>query len=142
MTVYIVDIEAVETRYTAQWKTHLPVQLQQALLCDTAVLDEVEEISGGDTPQATTPGAFLNFGGTNVYKSNQLMQIATMFCNGVVKDGDYFLYTDAWNPTVIQLKYMAELLGVKIRIGGMWHCLLYTSPSPRDRIASRMPSSA
>ena len=23
-----------------------------------------------------------------------------------------------------------------------WICLLYTSPSPRDRIASRMPSSA
>ena len=129
MTVYIVDIEAVETRYTAQWKTHLPVQLQQALVCDTAVLDEVEEISGGDTPQATTPGAFLNFGGTNVYKSNQLMQIATMFCNGVVKDGDYFLYTDAWNPTVIQLKYMAELLGVKIRIGGMWHAGSY---DPQD----------
>ena len=23
-----------------------------------------------------------------------------------------------------------------------WHCLLYTSPSPRDRTRSRMPSSA
>ena len=25
---------------------------------------------------------------------------------------------------------------------GFWHCLLYTSPSPRDRTRSRMPSSA
>ena len=24
----------------------------------------------------------------------------------------------------------------------VWHCLLYTSPSPRDRQKSRMPSSA
>ena len=24
----------------------------------------------------------------------------------------------------------------------LWHCLLYTSPSPRDRQKSRMPSSA
>ena len=24
----------------------------------------------------------------------------------------------------------------------VWHCLLYTSPSPRDRTRSRMPSSA
>ena len=32
-----------------------------------------------------------------------------------------FPYTDAWNPTVIQLKYMAELLGVKIKVGGLWH---------------------
>jgi hypothetical protein len=129
MTVYIVDIEAVDTRYTKQWKEHLPDQVQQALVSDAAVLDEVVVISGGDVPQATTPGAFLNFGGTNVYKSNQLMQIATLFCNGRVNSGDYFLYTDAWNPTVIQLKYMARLLGVDIRIGGMWHAGSY---DPQD----------
>ena len=129
MTVYIVDIEAVDTRYTKQWKEHLPEQLQRALVQDTAVLAEVEVISGGDVPQATTPGAFLNFGGTNVYKSNQLMQIAELFCKGKVHNGDYFLYTDAWNPTVIQLRYMAELLGVNIRIGGMWHAGSY---DPQD----------
>ena len=27
-------------------------------------------------------------------------------------------------------------------IGDVWSCLLYTSPSPRDRTRSRMPSSA
>ena len=27
MTIYLVDIEAVETRYTAQWKKHLPKHL-------------------------------------------------------------------------------------------------------------------
>ena len=26
--------------------------------------------------------------------------------------------------------------------GGVWTCLLYTSPSPRDGLLSRMPSSA
>ena len=123
MTVYIVDIEAVDTRYTKQWKTHLPEQLKRATNEDVVV------ISGGETPQATTPGAFLNFGGTNVYKSNQLAQIGEMFCNGEVKDGDYFLYTDAWNPTVIQLKYMASLLDVDIKIGGMWHAGSY---DPQD----------
>jgi len=119
MTVFIVDIEAVDTRYTKQWKEHLPKQLAKHVKTDIVV------ISGGDTPQATTPGAFLNFGGTNVYKSKQLEQIGEMFCKGEVKDGDYFLYTDAWNPTVIQLKYMAELLGVNIRIGGLWHAGSY-----------------
>ena len=117
--IYIVDIEAVETRYTAQWKQHLPKMFG----------DKCVNISGGDVPQTTTPGAFLNFAGTNVYKSNQLEQIAKMFANDTVKDGDYFLYTDAWNPTVIQLKYMAELLGKKIKIGGMWHAGSY---DPQD----------
>jgi hypothetical protein len=123
MTIHIVDIEAVDTRYTKQWKDYLPKQLRRATNEDVVV------ISGGDTPQATTPGAFLNFGGTNVYKSKQLEQIGEMFCNGSVKDGDYFLYTDAWNPTVIQLRYMAELLGVDISIGGLWHAGSY---DPQD----------
>ena len=124
MTIYIVDIEAVESRYTAQWKKFLPEQMKAHL--DTT---DVVVISGGEVPQATTPGAFLNFGGTNVYKSSQLMQIATMVCNGDIKTGDYFLYTDAWNPTVIQLRYMARLLGLDIRIGGMWHAGSY---DPQD----------
>ena len=122
MTVYIVDIEAVDTRYTKQWKKHLPLQLRNRT-------DDVKVISGGETPQATTPGAFLNFGGTNVYKSNQLEQIGTLFCEGKIVDGDYFLYTDAWNPTVIQLRYMAELLGIDVKIGGMWHAGSY---DPQD----------
>jgi len=117
--IYIVDIEAVDTRYTKQWKEFLPAQMQRA------TNQQVKVISGGETPQATTPGAFLNFGGTNVYKSKQLEQIGKLFCEGKIKDGDYFLYTDAWNPTVIQLKYMAELLGVNIRIGGLWHAGSY-----------------
>lgn len=122
MTVYIVDLEAVETRYTAQWKEHLPKQMRAAGL-------EVEVISGGDVPQATTPGAFLNFAGTNSYKSQQLLKISEMFADGSVKAGDYFLYTDAWNPTVIQLKYMSELLGIPVKIGGMWHAGSY---DPQD----------
>jgi hypothetical protein len=119
MTVYIVDIEAVDTRYTKEWKDYLPEQIHKATGCEVVV------VSGGDVPQTTTPGAFLNFGGTNVYKSKQLEIIGEMFCNGQIKDNDYFLYTDAWNPTVIQLKYMAELLGVKIKIGGLWHAGSY-----------------
>ena len=133
MTVYIVDLEAVETRYTSEWKEHLPKQLRRA------TNDEVVVISGGDVPQATTPGAFLNFGGTNVYKSNQLEQIAEMFCRGQVHSGDYFLYTDAWNPTVIQLRYMAELLGIDIRIGGLWHAGSYDPADFLGRLIGDKP---
>lgn len=122
MRVYVVDIEAVDTRYTKQWKEYLPKQMRQAGL-------DVVVITGGEVPQATTPGAFLNFAGTNNYKSQQMLEISRMFAMGDIKDGDYFLYTDAWNPTVIQLRYMAELLGIEIKIGGMWHAGSY---DPQD----------
>ena len=131
--IYLVDLEGLDTRYTKQWKHHVPDLLRRELT------EEVTVISGGDTPQATTPGAFLNFGGTNVYKSKQLEQIGELFCAGKVKDGDYFLYTDAWNPTVIQLKYMAELLGVNIKIGGMWHAGSYDPEDFLGRLIGDKP---
>jgi len=132
MNIWLVDLEAVETRYTKQWKTEFPKILKSKG-------HSVTVVNGGDTPQATTPGAFLNFGGTNVYKSKQLEIIAEAFCNGEVKDNDYFLYTDAWNPTVIQLKYMAELLGVKIKIGGMWHAGSYDPADFLGRLIGDTP---
>ena len=123
MTIFIVDIEAVDTRYTKQWKEYLPKQLQRS------TNEEVIVISGGEVPQATTPGAFLNFAGTNNYKSQQMLEISRMFANGEITNGDYFVYTDAWNPTVVQLRYMAELLGINIPIGGLWHAGSY---DPQD----------
>ena len=133
MKIFLVELEPVETRYTAQWQTHLPAQLKDAGF-------DVEVITGpSDAPQDTTPGAFLNFSGTNYWKSEQLKSISKLFADGAVKDGDYFLYTDAWNPTVIQLKYMAELLGVKIKIGGMWHAGSYDPADFLGRLIGNAP---
>jgi hypothetical protein len=68
-----------------------------------------------------------------------MQQIGKLFCDGKVKDGDYFLYTDAWNPTVLQLKYMAELLKVKIKIGGMWHAGSYDPQDFLGRLIGNKP---
>ena len=133
MTIYIVDLEAVDTRYTKQWKQYLATQLKEA----TGITPVV--ISGGEVVQTTTPGAFLNFGGTNIYKSKQLEIIGNLFCEGKINDGDYFLYTDAWNPTVLQLRYMAELLGVRIRIGGLWHAGSYDPHDFLGRLIGNAP---
>lgn len=133
MKVFLVELEPVETRYTAQWKQYLPEQMRATGL-------NVEVIEGpSDAPQDTTPGAFLNFSGTNYWKSEQLKTIAQLFADGKVQDGDYFLYTDAWNPTVLQLKYMSELLGVKVRIGGMWHAGSYDPADFLGRLIGDAP---
>ena len=41
-----------------------------------------------------------------------------------------------------QLKMSEIAERSEISIGSLYHCLLYTSPSPRDLSTSRMPSSA
>jgi|688.fasta_scaffold66754_4 hypothetical protein len=123
MTVYIIDLEAVETRYTSQWKTTLPNAIRK-------VNKNVEVISGPeDIPSATTPGAFLNFGGTNIYKSRQTEEISRLFTSGKVKAYDHFLFTDAWHPGIINLKYMSELLSIPIKIHALWHAGSY---DPQD----------
>ena len=42
----------------------------------------------------------------------------------------------------VQTQRLRELLAAVSEGNSFWHCLLYTSPSPRDLSTSRMPSSA
>jgi len=123
MTVFLIDLEAVETRSTGQWKSHVPNLLRKAG-------HNVQVISGPeDIPNATTPGAFLNFGGTNIYKSSQVEQMGRLFCSGAVNPGDHFVFTDAWHPGIINLKYMSELLQIPVTTHGLWHAGSY---DPQD----------
>lgn len=115
MTVHVVDLESIETRYTCEWKTHIPELLNNHGL-------HVNVISGPAVlPKNPESGTFLNFAATNIYKAKQIELMSKMFVDNKVKDGDYFLFTDAWHPGIINLKYMASLLCYDIKIGGLFH---------------------
>jgi hypothetical protein len=131
--VFLVDLESVETRYTGQWKTHVPNLLRKAG-------HSVHTIAGStNIPNATTPGAFLNFGGTNIYKANQVEQMGRLFCSGSVHPGDHFVFTDAWHPGIINLKYMSELLGIPITTHGLWHAGSYDPQDFLGRLVGNKP---
>ena len=131
--VFLVDLEAVESRYTGQWKTHLPELLRKAG-------HDVQIIDGPtDIPAATTPGAFLNFGGTNIYKSSQVEKIGRLFCAGRISAGDHFIFTDAWHPGIINLKYMSELLGTPVKIHALWHAGSYDPQDFLGRLIGNAP---
>jgi hypothetical protein len=133
MTVFLVDLESVETRYTGQWKAHVPSLLRKAG-------HDVQIISGPtDIPSATTPGAFLNFGGTNIYKARQVEQMGRLFCDGAVHAGDHFVFTDAWHPGIINLKYMSELLGIPVTTHGLWHAGSYDPQDFLGRLVGDKP---
>ena len=131
--VFLIDLESVETRYTGQWKSHVPNLLSKAG-------HNVQILSGPtDIPNATTPGAFLNFGGTNIYKSAQVEQMGRLFCSGSVRPGDHFLFTDAWHPGIINLKYMSELLGIPVVTHGLWHAGSYDPQDFLGRLVGNKP---
>jgi hypothetical protein len=133
-TIYIVPIEPIDARYTKQWYENIPVIL------DTEIrkrgLDiNVVTIDGATIEAGTTAGAFLDFGATNVYKAAQAEAVSRMFSKGLVKPGDKFLVTDAWNFIITPIKYMSDLLGIPVEIHGIWHAGAY---DPSDILGYKM----
>lgn len=124
MTVFIMALEPLDTRYTGQWFTGFPECIKAY---DPAI--DVVNVAGEQVETAVTPGAFLNFSATNIWKNTQINQMALWFADGTVKDGDHVIFTDAWHTGIQQIKYMSELLGIKVTIHSMWHAGSY---DPQD----------
>jgi len=133
MKIFLVDIESVPTRYTCEWKISVP-----QLLRDNGF--EVEVVEGDLTiPEATTPGAFLNFGGTNMYKATQTHRLAELFTKGQIKRGDHIIFTDAWHPGIINVKYMSVLLDIPVVTHGLWHAGSYDPNDFLGRLVGDKP---
>lgn len=116
--IWIVPIEPVETRYTWDWYEHIPKQIKAAGLDVCQINVEME-------PPKADKSDFLNWTATNIFKARQVEEIARRFENGEVKNGDVFLFTDFWNPCVVQVRYMAVMLGIDIKIVGLAHAGAY-----------------
>jgi hypothetical protein len=124
-TIWIFSIEPIETRYTGQWQDHVPAMLREQ--CGHKF--NIVQVEGVQKNTQVTPGAFLNFSDTNYWKSSQLCVWLDHYNDGNVTPNDQFLFTDAWNPTVIQLRYMNDLLGYNWKLHGLWHAGSY---DPQD----------
>ena len=132
--IYLFDLEYVETRYTAQWKTEFPQSIADSTGNDVTIIEGPADIAG-----EPTPGAFLDFAGTNIYKSAQVAQMSMFFREGKVKDGDHFVFADAWHPGILQLKYMLELLQIKGTIHALWHAGSYDKHDFLGRLIGDVP---
>jgi len=111
--LFILPVEPLETRYTSQLRNHLPTELQIKLANKFNII----LVDGIQTINTPTEGAFLNFIDTNIYKSSQLIELL----KHTISDGDIIFALDAWNPTIIQLRYILDLMNIKAKIAGMWH---------------------
>jgi hypothetical protein len=62
-----------------------------------------------------------------------------LFCSGSVSAGDHFIFTDAWHPGIINLKYMSELLGIPVVTHGLWHAGSYDPQDFLGRLVGDKP---
>ena len=120
-SVWIFSIEPLESRYTKQWHEHLPKIFASSLNNNFVI----KQIDGIQKNTKTTPGAFLNFSDTNYWKSSQLCYFLDMFNSNQVGDHDHLIFTDAWNPAILQIKYMRDLLNKQWVLHGLWHAGSY-----------------
>lgn len=105
--VIFVPVERLEQRYTGMVYDIL------APLCDLT-------LESPKQPQIKK-GQFLDICGTISYKSWQLNQIAYMFDHGDIIPGDTFLIGDIFFPGLESIRYMAELLGIRVNIVAFNH---------------------
>lgn len=150
MNIWILALETVETRYTCEWFYSVPQSLKDHLnksgksanistnfISVTPNDHNIITLTGNIDNNETTAGAFLNFASTNIWKSSQLEKLAGYFSSNKITDGDQFLITDAWNPCILQLKYMIDLLGYKnCKIHAIWHAGQY---DPYDFLGRCLP---
>ncbi|NJO60980.1 MAG: hypothetical protein HC836_22800 [Richelia sp. RM2_1_2] len=118
--IYLVMIEPIDTRYTQEWYEHLPTLFTNNGL-EWAIIEGSDRTGG----YSTSPNAFLDFSATNIYKSEQVIRMAELFSNKLVKPNDQFIFFDAWHPGIINLKYMSDLNQVPVVTHGLWHAGSY-----------------
>jgi hypothetical protein len=129
--IWIFALEPLDNRYTAQWLHEVPNQLEAAGAVTHTVL-------GKQRTESTTKGAFLNFLDTNHWKSSQLCDFVLAVEQGQVADDAVILFTDFWNPALIQVAYMRDLLDKNWSIHGIAHAGAY---DPSDILGYKMRKS-
>jgi hypothetical protein len=134
-TIWIFSLEPIQTRYTCEWHSHVPALLKHKL----GNKFNVVQIDGVQKNSQLTPGAFLNFSDTNYWKSSQLCNFLEHHNRGETSTDDHILFTDAWNPTVIQLKYMKDLLGFNWTLHGLFHSGSYDNQDFLGRLIGDAP---
>jgi len=130
MNVYIMALEAIESRYTWYWETELEKRINEYIKNDITLNEKnikVITLKGDDEDNevVATQGAFLNFTTTNAWKNSQMNKLIGLFKSGEIKPKDKIIFPDAWHPGIIQVRYISELTKVPVSIYSLWHAGSY-----------------
>jgi len=131
--IWIFPLEPLDGRYTKQWYDEIPRLLEDKL--DGHNNAKVFNAIGKQRSKSPTAGGFLDFCDTNYWKSTQLVHFIDEIRKGNVADDAHILVTDFWNPAILQLAYMRDLLEKSWTIHGIAHAGAY---DPSDILGLKM----
>ena len=85
------------------------------------------QIEGRNLTTKIETGAFLDANSTMFYKACQMAEIALMFNEKTVKEGDVFFIEDIWAPGIIPaIRYMSHFNNIPVKICGNLHAGSFT----------------
>ena len=120
MTLYYLPIQPLEERYTEQWYRWFPQAFDRRdiewKMVDGEALIE-DEIK---------TGTFLDINSSAHWMATQNAAVAKLFCQGAVKNGDIFFVADVEHFGIENIRYLATLNDIDIRIVGFVHAGSYT----------------
>ncbi len=118
--IICVPIEPLSERYTESWYRNFPTVFQKDGW-NVSVIDG-EPILDNDIKT----GTFLDIGSTCHYKATQLQKIAKMFSNGEISDGSIFFFFDLEFWGIEQVRLLADMYGVSVKLTAFLHAASYT----------------
>lgn len=104
--VIYLPFENLPQRYTQMWNESF-----------ISVMSKDDIVVNVDNEEKTIEkGEFLDICGTVIYKQRQIAKVAELFESGIVEDGDVFFVPDIFYPALESIRYMSELIGIKVFI--------------------------
>jgi len=127
-TLFWLPLEILDKRYTKQTRKWYDEEFKKHF--------NVKLVEGKELTSEIESGSFLDSYGTNYYKYTQLANVAKLFRDGEVKDGDIFFIDDLWMPGIEGIRYM-EKMGkeLNVKIYGVMHA---GSWIPSDDVATKL----
>jgi len=117
--IIYVPLEHIEGRYTVHMDRDIEHYLQSSGRDYVKVMPDL-------TPSDLPEGCFLNAAFTSRFKAQQLAQIASMYEQGEIADGDTFFFSDIWFPGIESIAYINYFNRIDAKITGIIHAGSFT----------------
>lgn len=124
--IVVMPIEPIEWRYSAAWYTQIPEGLREYGMR----VHQIDVTPPADYNMDRTE--FLSPEDTALYKFAQAAEFMRAYQRGDIEREAIVLFTDAWNPAILQLHQWRSLNNLPITLAGMWHAGAW---DPADRLA-------
>lgn len=119
--IFIIDSNTIDFKYLPRWQKNLKMSIDEYIIKNKEKFDVVtiyNNIFNTHIMNNDTPLTYLDIIEQQTIVTNTLIDLIK---NNKIKQGDHFIFMDAWNPAILQLQYLSVSLGIKFYIHGFWH---------------------